>query len=181
MSFFSNRKQQSEDTVDKEPAPSNPKPSIGFETVIGSTCRVEGSLTSEGNIRIDGTFVGNLDISGNILVGEKALVEADIDARAVSIAGSVTGNVKGVKVQLLRTARIYGDIQAQSLTIEDGAYIEGRIAMPKPEDKLIETEGPISEVEAEEILSEELEDSEAVIVETDETDESYEADDSESA
>jgi cytoskeletal protein CcmA (bactofilin family) len=90
---------------------------------------MEGSLSSNANVRLDGTFTGTLHISGNVLVGETAKVNADIDAKNVSIAGAVRGNVTGKKVQLLRTGRVWGDISATALTTEEGAFIDGKISM----------------------------------------------------
>ena len=127
--FFTNRRGQSEADA-QETAPEVPagRP-VGFDTVIGSNTSFEGSFVSSGNIRMDGQFAGSLEVSGNILVGESADIHADINARNISIAGSVRGNVSGNKVQLLRTGRIWGDISASALTTEEGAFIDGKIAM----------------------------------------------------
>jgi cytoskeletal protein CcmA (bactofilin family) len=134
MSFFSNRR-QAEDMIDSmdEPSPS-PRPiaapqPVGFETVLGANCTMEGVLRSHANVRLDGTFTGTLEIEGNVLVGETAKINADIDAKNISIAGAVRGNVSGKKVQLLRTGRIWGDIRALALTTEEGAFIDGKITM----------------------------------------------------
>ena len=86
-------------------------------------------MFSSGNVRMDGQFAGSLEVSGNILVGESADIHADINARNISIAGTVRGNVTGNKVQLLRTGRIWGDISASALTTEEGAFIDGKITM----------------------------------------------------
>ncbi len=102
---------------------------VGFDTVIGSNSETEGSFTSSGNVRMDGKFTGSLEIEGNILIGESADIRADINARNISIAGAVRGNVAGDKVQLLRTGRIWGDISAVALTTEEGAFIDGKITM----------------------------------------------------
>lgn len=126
MSFFTSRRQNE---VDGETQNQEKSTHIGFDTVLGATTDLEGTLKSEGNIRLDGAFSGKLDITGNVLVGETAQISADIEARNISIAGTVRGNVTGNKVQILRTGRIWGDIQAQSLTTEEGAFIEGNIAM----------------------------------------------------
>lgn len=86
-------------------------------------------MRSKANVRLDGTFTGTLEIEGNVLVGETAKITADINAKNISIAGAVRGNVIGKKVQLLRTGRIWGDIHATALTTEEGAFIDGKIAM----------------------------------------------------
>ena len=132
MSFFSNRR-QAELTDDAEdsvlPRPTVPPQPVGFETVLGANCVMEGVLRSQANVRLDGTFTGTLEIEGNVLVGETARINADIDAKNISIAGAVRGNVSGKKVQLLRTGRIWGDIHAMALTTEEGAFIDGKITM----------------------------------------------------
>ena len=125
--FFANRRGQSEI---EQPATLLPASQpVGFDTVIGSNSKTEGKFTSSGNVRMDGKFTGSLEIAGNILVGESADIRADIHARNISIAGTIRGNVTGSKVQLLRTGRIWGDINAAALTTEEGAFIDGKITM----------------------------------------------------
>lgn len=135
MSFFSGRRQTDEgESTDKtqtpRPLPAQP---VGFETILGASAVLEGTLSSSGNVRLDGTFTGTLDINGNVLVGETAQINADIEARNISIAGAVRGNISGNKVQLLRTGRIWGDISATALTTEEGAFIDGKITMTNHE------------------------------------------------
>lgn len=127
--FFAGRRGQT-DTESQEAVTVLPvgQP-VGFDTVIGSNSETEGTFTSSGNVRMDGKFIGALEIEGNILVGESADIRADINARNISIAGTVRGNVAGNKVQLLRTGRIWGDISASALTTEEGAFIDGKITM----------------------------------------------------
>ncbi len=135
MSFFGGRRQVEssapQSTVEKPqlPKPSLPPTPVGFETVLGANSTLEGVLRSNANVRLDGAFTGTLEITGNVLVGETAKINADINARNISIAGAVRGNVSGKKVQLLRTGRLWGDIRATALTTEEGALIDGKITM----------------------------------------------------
>jgi cytoskeletal protein CcmA (bactofilin family) len=131
MSLFGGRKQQpvSRNLSDFPPPASTPRQPVGFETVLGATSVLNGFLKSDANVRLDGTFEGTLEISGNVLVGETAKITADIHASNVSIAGAVRGNVSGKKVQLLRTGRVWGDISATAISTEEGAFIEGKITM----------------------------------------------------
>jgi len=127
--FFANRRGQMEaQEQESTPEVTNGRP-VGFDTVIGSNTSFDGIFVSSGNVRMDGQFAGSLEVSGNILVGESADIHADINARNISIAGTVRGNVTGNKVQLLRTGRIWGDINATALTTEEGAFIDGKITM----------------------------------------------------
>lgn len=112
--------------------------------MLGANSVIEGTLRSNANVRLDGTFSGTLEITGNVLVGETARINADINARNISIAGAVRGNITGRKVQLLRTGRIWGDIHAQALTTEEGAFIDGKIAMTGQEQTPVEGQ-PASE------------------------------------
>ena len=156
MSFFGGRRnQQPEPTPEPHqeraaspyhaPTPTNPTREtretpippaqpVGFETVLGASCTLDGTLVSTGNVRLDGTFNGSLDIHGNVLVGETAKIAADITAKNISIAGAVRGNVTGKKVQLLRTGRVWGDITATALSTEEGAFIDGKISMVSKDD-----------------------------------------------
>jgi cytoskeletal protein CcmA (bactofilin family) len=121
-----------------------PQSPVGFDTVLGANSVSEGTLRSNANVRLDGTFSGTLEITGNVLVGETARITADINARNISIAGAVRGNITGRKVQLLRTGRIWGDIHAQALTTEEGAFIDGKITMTGQEQSNMEGQ-PASE------------------------------------
>lgn len=136
MSFFGGRRQQEEEPKGQKvtpkpaaPPPPSPRQPVGFETVLGVTATLQGDLRSQGNIRLDGMFEGTLEIDGNVLVGESAKITADINARNISIAGAVRGNVNGNKVQILRTGRVWGDINAAAITTEEGAFIDGKITM----------------------------------------------------
>lgn len=159
MSFFTGRKQENDKPQEEphKPKAAIPQHPIGFDTVLGTNSVMEGTLRSEGNVRLDGEFTGTLDITGNILVGETAKITADIDARNISIAGAVRGNVTGNKVQLLRTGRIWGDIKANALTTEEGAFIDGKITMQhhranQPED-IVESEDVIEEDDSDSMVS----------------------------
>lgn len=135
MSIFGSRRQAEpmpppgQPERPEPPTPSVPQSPVGFETVLGANSTIEGVLKSSANVRLDGTFKGTLEITGNILVGETARIEADINARNISVAGAVRGNISGKKVQLLRTGRVWGDISAAALTTEEGAFIRGTITM----------------------------------------------------
>lgn len=130
MSFLAGRKPVNDQDQSSPEGTAVPHQSpVGFETVLGEHATLKGDLHSRGNTRLDGTFEGTLEIDGNVLVGETAKITADIHAKNVSIAGAVRGNVSGKKVQLLRTARVWGDINAAAISTEEGAFIEGKITM----------------------------------------------------
>ena len=161
MSFFGGRRQHegSEDRAvpsrDKPAAPPPPRQPVGFETVLGSSTHISGDFRGAGNARFDGTLEGTLEIDGNILIGETAKITADINARNISIAGAVRGNVNGNKVQILRTGRVWGDISAAAITTEEGAFIDGKITMVSHEAALQSIEAPAPEADDETLVLDE--------------------------
>jgi cytoskeletal protein CcmA (bactofilin family) len=102
---------------------------VGFETVIGARSTMKGDFKSQANVRLDGNFEGSLDVDGNVLIGETARILADVHGKNITISGAVRGNVNGSKVQLTRTGRVWGDISANFITTEEGAFIDGQIKM----------------------------------------------------
>lgn len=116
-------------TPTQQPVQNIPQQPIGFETVLGANSTLEGTLVSHANVRLDGAFTGKLEINGNVLIGETAKITADVNAKNISIAGAVRGNVTGKKVQILRTGRVWGDITATALATEEGAFLDGKISM----------------------------------------------------
>lgn len=103
-----------------------------IDTVIGKNTSAEGNIKTQGTIRIDGNFNGQIDVKGNIVIGESAKLEADISTENIVISGEVKGNItaKG-QMQLTSTAKLYGDIEVQNLIIDDGAIFEGKCKMAK--------------------------------------------------
>lgn len=103
-----------------------------IDTVIGKNTSIEGNIKAQGAVRIDGNFNGQIDVKGNIVIGESAKLEAVIFTENIIISGEVKGNitVKG-QMQLTSTAKLYGDIEVQNLIIDDGAIFEGKCKMTK--------------------------------------------------
>ena len=101
MSFF---RQKTEEPRASRAAPSPAGSKI--ETVIGPNCYLQGTIQSDGGIRIDGVFQGDLETTGNLIIGESAKVVAEIEAHNVSVAGAVKGNISGNKVEILETGRV---------------------------------------------------------------------------
>jgi cytoskeletal protein CcmA (bactofilin family) len=102
----------------------------GVNDLIGDGTKFEGKLKSEGDVRIDGHFNGEISINGTLSVGESGLVEADIHAPFVVIGGRFHGNIfAGTRVEILPPANVYGEIEAPSIIMQDGAIFEGNCRM----------------------------------------------------
>jgi len=97
--------------------------------VVGPNCHFQGTVQSDGGLRIDGVFQGEIDITGNLIIGESAKVIAEISAQNVSVAGAVKGNISGNRVEVLETGRVWGDLTVNSLLLNEGAYLRGQTMM----------------------------------------------------
>jgi cytoskeletal protein CcmA (bactofilin family) len=100
--------------------------SLGKETTFSGTMRFERSL------KIEGRFQGRILSAGALYIEQGAEVDADIDVGSVVIAGTVRGNVTARdRVELLASARLYGDVRTAKLKIADGVVFEGKCEMIK--------------------------------------------------
>jgi cytoskeletal protein CcmA (bactofilin family) len=94
-------------------------------SIIGADCTFTGDILSEGEVQIDGHLAGDLRCRA-LVIGEQGSVIGEITADTVSVLGTVTGQITAQTVALASTARILGDITHGSLSVEVGAYVEGR-------------------------------------------------------
>ena len=93
-------------------------------SIISDDLVVIGTLTSTGDIQIDGRVDGDIR-SGSVTIGEKANFEGEIVAEEVTIRGRVQGIVRARKVQLSSTCHMEGTILHEVLAVEVGAFFEG--------------------------------------------------------
>jgi cytoskeletal protein CcmA (bactofilin family) len=100
-----------------------------IETVIGPNCRMTGTLQSDGGIRVEGVFEGNLQTTGNLVIAETAKVVAEIQAYNITVSGQVKGNVTANKVEITETGKVWGDLSVNSLLLHEGAYLRGSTNM----------------------------------------------------
>lgn len=100
------------------------------DTVIGAAVKVEGNFVGEGNVVVEGQLQGTLKTKHNVMVGSGAVVKANVEANDLHLAGELHGNVKvSGKIVLTATAKLVGNIETSSLTVEEGATLNGKCAM----------------------------------------------------
>lgn len=99
-------------------------------SLLGRGSAFEGKLTFEGTVRIDGRFRGEVFSDDTLVIGEGALVEAEIDIGEIIIQGTVVGNIKAKRsIEIHAPGRVKGDIHTPSLQIDKGVIFEGRSFM----------------------------------------------------
>jgi len=104
---------------------------MGF---IGKGMKVEGKLSFEKTIRIDGSFKGEITAPGALVVGESGFVKGHIKVGTVLITGEVVGTVEArERVELHSPGRINGDIKTPTLIIGEGTAFDGNCIMLKGE------------------------------------------------
>lgn len=100
------------------------------DTVIGRTIVIDGEITGEAPVVVEGTVKGRIALDDRVTVAGEGVVEADIESEDVDIAGSVTGNINARnRVEIRAEGRMVGDVRAPRILIEDGANFKGHIDM----------------------------------------------------
>ena len=101
-----------------------------LNALLGRGSEFDGKLTFEGTVRIDGKFTGSIVTKDVLVVGEGAVVTAEIDCGSIIVHGQIIGNVRAhVGVELHSPARVKGNIEAPSLMIEKGVAFDGQTKM----------------------------------------------------
>lgn len=102
-----------------------------ISTFLGPEASVEGTLEFQGTIRLDGQVKGKIRSNGGtVIVGEKAIVNAEIDVGNAIIMGEVIGTIDASdRIEVYPPGRVIGDIQAPVISIEEGGMFNGNCAM----------------------------------------------------
>ncbi|PIU61091.1 MAG: cell shape determination protein CcmA [Armatimonadetes bacterium CG07_land_8_20_14_0_80_40_9] len=96
-------------------------------TIIGKETEFRGDLNSRESLHIEGRYEGRISIQGDLFVGESGRLQAEVEAKNISIAGELKGNAKAKnKLELSARGKIYGDIKAANLFLFEGAVLKGR-------------------------------------------------------
>jgi len=116
----------------EDPAPKvkSEAPQARVTSILGSDTTWEGTLKGEGGVRIEGTFEGEIDLNGLVVVDTEGKVTSEtIKANRVIIAGAVRSDIQADKVEIRSTGRVWGDVTTTSFSTEEGAYLRGKIQM----------------------------------------------------
>ncbi len=91
---------------------------------------MKGELHFEDTFRIEGKLTGSVISKGQLIVGHRGEIDGDIRVERVYISGTVRGSLRaGERVEITSTGRVLADLYTPSLTIEDGAFFEGKCSM----------------------------------------------------
>ena len=112
----------------------------GIMAFIGEGSEIEGkyTFTGTGTVLLNGKFHGEIITTDVLIIGEKAVANATIRAGSVVIWGEIVGNVQASdRVELKGEARVFGNIEAPVVVLDDGVLFEGqcRMAAMRPDEE----------------------------------------------
>jgi cytoskeletal protein CcmA (bactofilin family) len=104
-------------------------PLTGELAQIGKSLVIKGDLSGSEDLYVDGQVEGSISLKTNSLtVGPNGQVKASVEAKGVVVQGKLEGNVQASdRVELRKSAIVTGDISTQRISIEEGAYLKGKI------------------------------------------------------
>jgi cytoskeletal protein CcmA (bactofilin family) len=120
-----------------------------FNRIVAGT-KVHGEIETNGDIRIDGTVVGTLNINGKLVLGATGKIEGEIICKNAEVMGQIDGEIKVSELLSLKASSgIKGDIITNKISIEPGATISGTINMDKAQNAPTKLGPPATNVEKE--------------------------------
>ena len=120
------------------PRPAAPPLNTSEQATLGKSLVIKGEVTGSESLYIDGRVEGSINLPGNrVTVGRNGVVSANISAREIVVLGKVRGNMTASdRVDIRGEGSLTGDVVAQRISIEDGAYFKGGIDIRKPGQKV---------------------------------------------
>ena len=110
---------------------------------LGKGTEFKGVMTYEGTVRVDGKIEGEIITKGTLVVGDTAVINAEINAGTIICSGRINGNlVAKEKVQLLSPAVLVGSIKSPALLIEEGVKFNGTCEMGKEKEEMASFTSP---------------------------------------
>ena len=124
------------------PPPVSPQPVVSerydvASAAIGSSIKIVGDVSGDEDLTILGKIEGKIVLpKHSVTIGQSGRVKADIQAKFVSVAGEVHGNlVAGEQIVIRKTATMLGNLTAPRVGLEDGCRFRGAVEMEAPSDK----------------------------------------------
>ena len=100
-----------------------------ISTIIGEGYVFRGELQGSSVIRIEGKIIGDVNVDGGVVLGERGNIEGNVTSKSVIIYGTVNGNIKTTQLEIKKTGFVNGDIVTDTLEIELGAQYNGKLDM----------------------------------------------------
>lgn len=98
--------------------------------LIGNGTHITGDITSNGDVRIDGSLKGNISITGKLVIGPSGILEGNVQCQNADISGEIKGKINVTELLALKaTAKLLGDIVTGKISVEPSATFTGTCNM----------------------------------------------------
>ncbi len=111
-------------------------------SIIGSDIRIVGNVTTPGEVQLDGVIEGDI-VCGSLTIGEHGLVTGTVKVDMLYLRGNIEGKLRARTAHLERTARVKGDITYETMTMEGGVMVEGKLIPMKKKGAGLEKPAPV--------------------------------------
>ena len=131
-------------TPEPAPTPARTTAASQDQATIGKSLVIKGEVSGSESLYIDGRVEGAINLPGNrVTVGRNGIVSANITAREIVVMGKLKGNLAAQdRVDIRSEGSLTGDVVAQRISIEDGAFFKGGIDIRKPGEGQSKPNGP---------------------------------------
>lgn len=107
-----------------------PETPISTVNLIAAGATIKGEITTDGDIRIDGTIIGTVNSKGKLIIGKTGRIEGEVNCRNADFSGEIKAKVNVSELLSLKsTCKLIGDIVANKLAVEPGAVFSGSCSM----------------------------------------------------
>ncbi len=112
--------------------------------IINEGTTIKGDIVANGDIRIDGELIGNIDAKGRLVIGPNGKVDGEINCNNVEVSGFVKGKVNVSEMLTMKaSAKVSGDIVAGKLSVEPGSLFTGTCSMGDTKNLTVKNEKPL--------------------------------------
>jgi cytoskeletal protein CcmA (bactofilin family) len=113
----------------------------GINAFLGKGTEFDGKLIFDGVVRLDGKFKGEIISNDTLVVGESAVLNAEIKVDTIIISGKISGNIFAKnRVEIHAPGKLYGNVQTPVFVIEEGVIFEGSCSMERKHSKELRPE-----------------------------------------
>ncbi len=100
--------------------------------MAGESLRIKGDIIAKEDLHFHGEIEGTISVPEHTLVvGPEARLDADVQARAVVVAGTLCGNVSAFeRFELQAQGTLEGTLEAPRVQVAEGALLRAKVAMP---------------------------------------------------
>jgi cytoskeletal protein CcmA (bactofilin family) len=117
---------------------------------IGPSVVIKGEILGSEDLYVEGQIEGSIELQGNTLtIGPNGQVRANVNAKGVVVRGKLDGDIRATeRAELKKTAVVVGNVSTRRISVEDGAYIKGKVDIQGNEQKPVQGAKPAADAAA---------------------------------